>query len=176
MRENVFHTAFQSIQKEYTAYNFRRCSWIRTGWHIRLWRTSCWRNYKSSVLAWPGQDRPGWNGTIILMSMGGSPQPDVSPCTVRVRMLPECKRIRDGLFGCSPSTSRKSTDAILRPIQSSEAQLRSLSVCQSVGRRGQGRISICSGGNEACCCWQTKDSQWNVALGIGLWKIVLYWT
>ena len=35
---------------------------------------------KSSVLAWPGQDMPGQNGTFVLNSTRGSAQPDVSPC------------------------------------------------------------------------------------------------
>ena len=29
---------------------------------------------------WPGQARLGQNGTLVLMSMGCLPQPDVSPC------------------------------------------------------------------------------------------------
>ena len=53
-----------------------------TGWHIRLWRTSRWYQNKSSVLAWPGQDRPGQNGTFVFKSTGGLSQPDVSPCTL----------------------------------------------------------------------------------------------
>ena len=37
---------------------------------------------KTKVPVWPGQDRPGQNGTFVLKSTGGSSQPDVSPCTV----------------------------------------------------------------------------------------------
>ena len=58
----------------------------RTGWHIRLRKTSrCFQN-KSYVLAWPGLAWPGlaWpgqSGTFVLKLTGGFAQPDVSPYT-----------------------------------------------------------------------------------------------
>ena len=53
---------------------------VSTGWHISLIQTSCWHQTKSSVLAWPGQGRPGQYKTCLLMSTGGLNQGDVSPC------------------------------------------------------------------------------------------------
>ena len=53
-----------------------------TGWHIRLSQTSRWQQNKSSVLAWPGRTWTCQNRTFVLMSTGGSAQPDVSPCKV----------------------------------------------------------------------------------------------
>ena len=55
---------------------------LGTGWHILLIQTSCWHQTKSSILAWPGQGRPGQYGTCLLMLTGGLNQGDVSPCTV----------------------------------------------------------------------------------------------
>ena len=56
----------------------RKKSKTHTGWHIRLWQTSLW--HEKTVPFWPGLAWPGQNGTFAMMSTGGSPQPDVSPC------------------------------------------------------------------------------------------------
>ena len=56
----------------------------RTGWHIRLRKTSrCFQN-KSYVLAWPRQDRSGQSGTQVLKSTGGFEQVLLSPCTLQM--------------------------------------------------------------------------------------------
>ena len=57
----------------------------RTGWHIRLWRTSCCLKNKSSVLAWSALTWTGQIKTFVLMSTGGLSQPDVSSCTLFCR-------------------------------------------------------------------------------------------
>ena len=65
-------------------YIIKRCVSVKgayTGWHIRWSQTPRWHQNKSSVSAWPGQDRPGQNGTFVLKSTEGSSQADVSPCT-----------------------------------------------------------------------------------------------
>ena len=59
----------------------------RTGWHIRMWRSSRWHQNKVSALAWPGQGRPGQNRTFVLKSTGGQSQPDVSPCSNVILIL-----------------------------------------------------------------------------------------
>ena len=56
---------------------------VSTGWHISLIQTSCWHQTKSSVLAWPGQGRPGQYRTCLLMSTGGLNPGDVSPCSLQ---------------------------------------------------------------------------------------------
>ena len=67
-------------------YNLSPFSWHNfkssdcTGWHIMLIKTFHWHQNKGSVFAWPGQIRPGQNGTFVLKSTGGLAQADVSPC------------------------------------------------------------------------------------------------
>ena len=48
-----------------------------------MFKTSCCLLNKSSALAWLGQGRLGKNGTLVLKSMGGSPQAEWSPCRDR---------------------------------------------------------------------------------------------
>ena len=43
-------------------------------------KPSLWLQNKSSVLAWPGQGRPGQSGTFVLKSTGGFKQVELSPC------------------------------------------------------------------------------------------------
>ena len=62
-----------------------------TGWPITLFKTSRWLQNKSSVLAWPGQDRPGQNGTFVLKSTGGFKQRDGSPCNVHLNLASCCQ-------------------------------------------------------------------------------------
>ena len=51
---------------------------LYTGWHIRLYKTSCWLQNRSANLACPGLARPKQN--FYFEVNGSFTQPDMSPC------------------------------------------------------------------------------------------------